>query len=366
MRRRQLMLLCALLGGAPPAAAGDVLSSGSAAEKLAAVFGKNPPATLDPQLWVQYCDRFVTADGRTIDRDNEPNGISHTEGQAYAMLLAEAAGDRVRFDRFWSWTLRNLRRPDGLFSWKFGACGSQGECVLDKNNASDGDVLLAWALLRAGTDWQRPDYVTAARNIVQSISAKVLTGSGNFRLLLPAVTGFADRSGVVINLSYWVFPAFRAFATAFNDPVWQHLSESGLGLLKTARFGPWQLPPDWLALGRAPMAPAAKFPPRYSFDAVRIPLYLVWGGITDRDLLAPFLSFWSAPHPNGVPAWVDLKTNAVAPYAWSTGVASIGQITKQATGTAGGTSAALPVPGAQDGYYSWSLALLSRLAAIEG
>jgi endoglucanase len=356
MSRRDLMILGILLGGVSPAMAGDWFSF---------LFGKNKSAGLDPQLWGQYYARFATADGRVIDKDNDPKGITHTEGQGFGMLLAEAAGDRERFDRLWQWTQQHLRRPDGLFSWKFGACGSKGDCVLDKNNASDGDILIAWALLRAGKNWKRADYVAAARNVAKSVSDKVIIRLGKDTLLLPAADGFSDQSGVVVNLSYWLFPAFSAFTAAFKDPLWRQLSATGLALLREARFGAWHLPPDWLHVGKGPMRPAAKFPPRYSFDAVRIPLYLVWGGITDKALLEPFISFWSAPHPNGVPAWVDLKTNAVAPYVWSTGVASIAQIAEQASGTAGGTPAGLPLPGPKDGYYSWSLSLLARVAATE-
>ncbi len=356
MSRRHLIILGIVLGGVKPALAGEWFSF---------LFGKHKSAELDPQLWDQYRARFVTPDGRVIDSDNDPKGITHTEGLGYGMLLAEAAGDRARFDLLWRWTQSHLRRPDGLLSWKFGACGAQGDCVLDKNNASDGDILIAWALLRAAKNWGQADYLAAAREIATSISNKVIIRLGKDTLLLPAVEGFSDQSGAVINLSYWVFPAFDAFAAAFKNPLWHQLSATGLALLREARFGTWHLPPDWLHIGKGPTAPADKFPPRYSFDAVRIPLYLVWGGITDKNLLEPFITFWSAPHPNGVPAWVDLKTNAVAPYAWSTGVASIAQVTERASGIAGGTTAGMPVPGAKDGYYSWSLSLLARIAATE-
>jgi endoglucanase len=356
MSRRYLIMLGIVLGAVRPAFAGEVFSL---------LLGKHKSAKLDPQLWEQYRARFVTADGRVIDRDSDPKGITHTEGLGYGMLLAEAAGDRAGFDQLWRWTQSHLRRPDGLFSWKFGACGSQGDCVLDKNNASDGDILIAWALLRAAKNWDQADYLAAAREIATSISKKVIIRLRKETLLLPAVDGFSDQSGVVINLSYWVFPAFNAFAAEFKNPLWHQLSATGLALLREARFGAWHLPPDWLHIGKGPTGPADKFPPRYSFDAVRIPLYLVWGGITDKNLLQPFISFWSAPHPSGVPAWVDLKTNAVAPYAWSTGVASIAQVTERASGIAGGTTVDLPLPGAKDGYYSWSLSLLARIAATE-
>lgn len=320
---------------------------------------------LDPQLWSEYRSRFITADGRVVDKDSDPKGVTHSEGQGYGMLLAEAAGDREHLDLLWQWTQSHLRRPDGLFSWKFAACGAEGDCVADKNNASDGDILIAWALLRAGKDWGRSDYVAAARDIAKSVSDKLIVGLGKDTLLLPAVDGFSDQSGKVVNLSYWIFPAFNAFTTAFKDPLWRRLSESATTLLQEARFGKWRLPPDWLHVGDGPVRPADGFPPRYSFDAVRVPLYLVWGGVTNKDTLTPFLSFWSAAPPQGAPAWVDLKTDSVAPYVWSTGVASIAKLTERAMSTDDSTTAELPVPGQQDGYFSWSLSLLARIAAAE-
>jgi endoglucanase len=353
MSRRALSII--ILGGVIVALAGW----------FAFFAGKTGPHKLDPQLWEQYRSRFITADGRVIDKDNDPKGVTHTEGQGYGMLLAEAAGDRTRFDQLWHWTQSHLRRPDGLFSWKFAACGAQGDCVADTNNASDGDILIAWALLRAGQDWARADYVSAARKIAKSVSDNLIVVLGEDTLLLPAVNGFSDRSSVTVNLSYWVFPAFNAFTAVFNDPLWPQLSKRAPALLQEARFGKWQLPPDWLSVDAGPVRPADGFPPRYSFDAVRIPLYLVWGGITDKETLAPFLSFWSAPHPQNVPAWVDLNTDAVAPYAWSTGVASIAKVTERAAHAGGDTKDELPVPGAQDGYFSWSLSLLARVAAAE-
>jgi endo-1,4-beta-D-glucanase Y len=328
-------------------------------------FFSGGPHKLDLQLWDQYRSRFIAADGRVIDKDNDPKGVTHTEGQGYGMLLAEAAGDREQFSLLWQWTQTHLRRADGLFSWKFAACGTQGDCIADENNAADGDILIAWALLRAGQDWKRADYVAAAHDIARSVSDNLIVDFGEDTLLLPAVSGFSNQSGVTVNLSYWVFPAFNAFTAAFKEPLWHQLSERAPALLRQARFGKWQLPPDWLHVGNDSVGPADGFPPRYGFDAVRIPLYLVWGGITDKETLGPFLSFWSAPNPHGVPAWVDLKTDAVAPYAWSAGVASIAQVTERATHADGEATAKLPLPGPQDGYFSWSLSLLASIAATE-
>lgn len=59
---------------------------------------------------------YVDDDGRVVRHDE--GGDTVREGQAYAMLLAVAAGDRSRFHRIWSWTKEHLQRPDGLLAWR--------------------------------------------------------------------------------------------------------------------------------------------------------------------------------------------------------------------------------------------------------
>ena len=80
------------------------------------------------------------------------------------------------------------------------------------NNASDGDILVAWALTEAAEQWKDLSYRIAARRIAVEVGRKVVINKTKYGpLLLPAVSGFAseDRTdGPVVNLSYWVFPAF--------------------------------------------------------------------------------------------------------------------------------------------------------------
>jgi endoglucanase len=62
----------------------------------------------------RFLSRYVTADGRVVRR--EQGGDTVSEGQAYAMLLTAASGDRDRFRRVWRWTRAHLQRRDGLLS----------------------------------------------------------------------------------------------------------------------------------------------------------------------------------------------------------------------------------------------------------
>lgn len=337
--------------------------------------------TLWRSEWLAYAGRFVTPDGRVVDTSN--GGISHSEGQGYAMLLAVAFDDRPRFERLWAWTRRELGvREDGLFAWRWEPEENPGEeqaettgRVTDSNNASDGDILIAWALLRAAERWDDPAHRDAAISLLQAIREHVIVESDHGLLLLPGVFGFEREESLVVNLSYWVHPAFRAFADVEDTPVWDELIASGVALVDAARFGEHELPPDWLEVMREPgegaaLRPAEEFPPRFSFDAIRIPLYAYWGavpGFSDPD--GPFgalRSFWAQFDGRPmIPATVDLETGAYAEYGLSQGGRATVVVTRFAAVTPDHAPYMLPRIGPEDSYYSATLILLNKLAIRE-
>ncbi|WP_239514610.1 glycosyl hydrolase family 8, partial [Klebsiella pneumoniae] len=78
----------------------------------------------------------------------------------YGMLLAVAAGARAAFERIWGWTRANLMvRSAALAAWRWAPDHRPG--VSDMNNATDGDILVAWALTEAAEAWGEPAYRTA-------------------------------------------------------------------------------------------------------------------------------------------------------------------------------------------------------------
>jgi endo-1,4-beta-D-glucanase Y len=164
-----------------------------AAFRITTASAEPGPATLLADGWRQYKERFVTSDGRVVDNAN--GGISHSEGQGYAMLIAERLDDRLTFEAIWRWTEGNLFvRGDGLAAWRW---SPQIPHVTDHNNATDGDLFIAWALTEASDKWHVPEYRKSARQIVEALAAKVVISSRFGPILLPASTGFAgkDRPG---------------------------------------------------------------------------------------------------------------------------------------------------------------------------
>jgi endoglucanase len=317
------------------------------------------PGGLDPADWRLYQSRFISADGRVIDTGN--GGISHSEGQGYGMLLAVAFDDPDQFARLWHWTERHLKvRDDQLFAWQWRPDAPTGEAVADRNSAADGDLLIAWALARAAQRWGQEPYRAAARAIARDVLEKLTREAAGRRILLPGPQGFVHDGVATVNLSYWIFPAFAELAPIVPSPAWQELAESGVALLSTARFGPWRLPPDWLTLAE-PLRPSAKFPPVFGYNAIRIPLHLVWGGIDARELLGPFLDH-AAAHAPAPPATVDLVSDQSSAEPLSAGGQAILALARSA---AGGGRAALPALTDDLDYFASSLLLLAKLAQRE-
>src|SRR5271169_5686847 len=219
--------------------------------------------------WKRFKQNFVESDGRVVDAGQ--NGISHSEGQGYAMLLSVHYGDRASFEQIWQWTRKNLQvRSDNLLSWRW----TPQAGITDKNNASDGDLLVAWALLRASNKWHFPEYLQASQKIARDIREKLLHKAPQGLILLPGAEGIDKPEGNTVNLSYWVFPALDEIGQADPSPEWGALSKTGMAILQYAHVGRWGLPPDWLILTEK-VVPAGGFSDQFRYNAVRIPLYLL-------------------------------------------------------------------------------------------
>lgn len=311
--------------------------------------------------WRGYKARFVTEQGRVVDTGN--GRVSHSEGQGYGMLLAVAAGDRDAFQRIWNWTRANLMvRDDALLAWRWEP--DKRPAIADMNNATDGDILVAWALAEAADGWSDEGYRLASRRIAVDVARRtVLFRTEGLPLLLPAMSGFSaeDRSdGPVINLSYWVFPAFQRLSAVAPEFEWSRLGAAGQDLTLRARFGAAQLPTEWISMRGGQPQPASGFPPQFSYNAVRLPLYLAMAGVTERRYYEPLLKLWADPDPAGLPI-IDTASDAVAGRMGEPGYAAIPALAACAvSGTP--LPAGLSEPAPNENYYPATLHLLALTA----
>jgi endoglucanase len=310
--------------------------------------------------WAEFRRRFLAPEGRVVDTGNR--NASHTEGQGYALLASLRADDPGSFSRILAWTFGNLRRRgDELCSWRFQPDAQPA--VTDPNNATDGDLCIAWALIAAGQRWRNSDYTRRGTAIGRDLLRLCTVRVNDKLLLLPAAFGFQARGRTVLNLSYYVFPALRALAEATGDSAWPRQEADGLELLRQARFGRWSLPPDWLEVRHADwtLTVAANWPSRFSFDAVRIPLHMVWGGFAREPCPTNCATFWFHPSHGTIPAWTDLRTGQGAPYPANAGIVAVARLTAAAV-TRRGAASAIPRVAAGQDYYAAALVLLARMA----
>lgn len=304
-----------------------------------------------------FMERFATAEGRIVDTGNA--GVSHTEGQGIGLLSTAMFGEEMQFIRLLEWTERTLKRSgDSLHAWRFQPSGVP--TVPDSNAATDGELLIAHALFLGGARWGRPGYITRAQAIARDVRTHLVGEAQGRQVLLPGLNGGRNQGMVEVNPSYYLFPVLQNLAVRTGDASWMQIHDDGIAMLRDARFGRWGLPADWINVprGGGPCMIAPYRPARFSYDAIRLPFYLAWAGIGDHPILRSAVAFWG----NGVesPAWVDLRSNAMAPYAMTSGMRAIRDYVRARVGIT--TTMMIPSVKIAPTYYDAALTMLVRVA----
>jgi endoglucanase len=119
------------------------------------------------------------------------------------MLLAERFGDKHTFEKAWLWTQQNLLvHPGRLAAWRWDPTSTPH--VTDTNNATDGDLFMAWALSEAGGKWNESNYTLAAQEFADAVARADVAPSPFGPILKPGAIGFDARDqqdGPIVNLS---------------------------------------------------------------------------------------------------------------------------------------------------------------------
>ncbi len=251
------------------------------------------PATVREDLMEFYWDRLKPDFEKGYFLDSQSKGS--TESQSYALLQAMDVDDTETFDRVWAWTKRHLQRSDGLFSWKFTGTSGGAAVIDDANSATDADTDIAYALLQAGTRWQRPQYVQDALPIIQGIWDKetALTGTGRH---LTAGNWAAASGTLVLNPSYFSPAAYRLFTQYDTKHDWDAVIKTGYEDLQATSLlmqqsGKPFLPPDWAQIDLSsgayqPFSGKETASLDYSFDAFRVFWRIAFDYQQSRDVRA--------------------------------------------------------------------------------
>lgn len=255
---------------------------------LAAVFVMDcRQARAFEHVWHSWRDAYLR-EGRVIDP--QQSRITHSEGQGYGLLLAQAFGDRSSFKEIEDWTETNLAlRDDNLMAWAYRPHVSGAS--LDRQTATDGDLFRAWALLRAERDSGWAGYAEKAIAIARDIATYCLVTDPRAPLEYLLAPGAESRRGpdsVLINPSYIMPRALRELGVAAADPRLIRAADHGETVL--SELAATGLLPNWIDVTVSGFADPREHEVIWGYDALRIPLYLTWSGRRDHAAVALGLS----------------------------------------------------------------------------
>jgi endoglucanase len=228
------------------------------------------PSRATSEAATRFLARYVTSDGRVIRHDQGGDIVS--EGQAYAMLIAEVARRPAALRTIWSWTKARLGRADGLFASH--ATGS--EQILDPHSATDADTLIALALLSyAGPD--EADLHRAGERVAHAVLEQEsvrLPGGAPLPVAGPWAKATAEP---IVNPSYLMPSVFDALGGLTGDVRWNQAAGQAIALIGDLTRRGRLLPPDWAKLSNGRLVAIANLGGgagiQYGFDAARLPVW---------------------------------------------------------------------------------------------
>lgn len=312
-------------------------------------------------LWMAWRTTHLDVSGRVID--GPQRSASHSEGQGYGMVLAAFFGDRSAFERMGDWTEINLAiRPDNLLAWRW--LPDLPERVPDLNNASDGDLFYAWALLMGSTRFGNPQWRTRAIGIANDLVSRCVAmrpDRPDTPMLLPAVEGFTFPQRFIFNPSYIMPRALRALAEASGQQVLSDLARSGVGLI--TELSARGLTPDWVQITSEGVSAAPGFSPHAGYESIRVPLFLAWSGEQANPAVARAAAAM-ARAPVGMTAVVkNVTTGQSLEYSSDPGYGAIAALTRCIA--EGQLGASIPPFSSTQPYYPATLHLFTLLAQTE-
>jgi endo-1,4-beta-D-glucanase Y len=354
MNRRHFLTL---MGATPAFAAAGV--TGASAQGLLAT--GNLAETARP-VWEAWKSSYLQSDGRVVD--GLQHNASHSEGQGYGAVLATEFDDHDAFRRIFDWTEARLSvRGDGLLAWRY--LPGESNPVPDANNASDGDLFYAWALVRAARKFNNQSYLTRAIRTARALSETCIVPSlsnPGESLFLPAAQGFVHEDRIVFNPSYVMPLAMRevAAATGVTDLALTAQNAEAL-LLRLAQNGPV---PDWVQVTANGIGTAPDFSANAGYEAMRVPLYLVWSGLNRHPAVSQMQRVYDRTVQAGVPVPTILEptSGVVLEASNDPGYRALAALVSCA-GSAGQVGSLMPPFDPTQPYYPATLQMFAMIAA---
>lgn len=188
------------------------------------------------QQWNQHYIHWGKDEAYVITKQTPEGRIVLSEAQGYAMYIAVLAAERGEdtqedFQKLYQYYMNHRTDQTQLMSWR--QTVKNGQVQEDPNNATDGDLYIAYALIQAAQLWkdQASEYEEQARVILQDILAYNYNSQANF---LTAGNWASQESDY-----YWLMRSsdtlpqlFETFYDFTKDEQWLSIKASMLEKLE--------------------------------------------------------------------------------------------------------------------------------------
>lgn len=250
--------------------------------------GSNKAALQKDNYWNWYRAYVTQAEhGTFVNTGTQEKPVALSESQGYGMLITVLAAQKgyIKEDQFMRlfhyYKANRISVENPLMKWRQEKTDS-GWISHDKNNATDGDLDIAYALIQAEKIWPQSTekYGEAAillLNAIKSYNYSQTTG-----LLTVGNWATVDAKAEKIIRTSDIIPSyFKAFATYTKDPFWTQLEANSIDALeKMSQANQTGLLPDFAWVTGQTITPAKPYEVAdkndgyYAYNATRVPLRL--------------------------------------------------------------------------------------------
>lgn len=224
------------------------------------------------------------------DNDTE-NYTALSESQGYGMIITVLSGEskvpsaKEDFKKLYYYYKNHLDSNTNLMSWKQDI--SNGTSINYNNNATDGDLYIAYSLIKAYELWNVKEYKTQAENILNDILK--YNYNSNYNILTVGNWVTVDSTSYNMFRSSDVIPMFfEKFYDFTNNKTWETINNSMLSYLNQESLKYKSgLVSDFIMVdsnGARLLTDSEKINStdnQYSWNALRVPMQLSFGKLNN-------------------------------------------------------------------------------------
>ena len=234
------------------------------------------------KIYVIYKRNIIQSNGRVVDWQNK--GVTHTEGIGYSLFFSVYFSDKKTFYKIYRWFRKNLPLNDkGLIPWLWGKLPNGKWGILDSNDATDGNLWIAYSLLLGYEKWHDLELKEFALSLIRNIKKFDIYIKNKCIFLLPAAKYFVNKNSVIVNPSYYTPFIFRKIYEYDKDPIWLKLAKQSYKLWYFIFLTPYHLYPEWIKVDKT-YCKVTDISGIMAFNAIRIPIWILYSSNTETNV----------------------------------------------------------------------------------